>query len=191
MVAYLFCSTTLLLASTRWGRSTFELCTVHPLGSVLAINLTHIKLIFLRKYFRNTENTLGCWVVRSANATSVLCRPHGCITFKGSYKFHGTLGYKQGQLHKTKSYNQSQALCHVYISSGFFYSKLRLSCLVKANLVHFFSRGSICCFISTLLHWAKVLASGRKLLNQYQVLQSPNQWRMTSILVWGPLNWQA
>ena len=71
---FLFCSS-LPPANTRCVRSTIKLCTVHSLSSALSINLGDIKLIYHINFFGNTENhNRGCWV-RSANATSVLCRP--------------------------------------------------------------------------------------------------------------------
>ena len=76
-----FCSTSLLLARTRWVQSTFELCAVHSLSSVLAINLGHIELIFLRKYFRNTENTKGCWVRSAMPPPMVVYLSRGRINF--------------------------------------------------------------------------------------------------------------
>ena len=51
----------------------YNLCTVHFLSNLLAINLSDMLLILLIKIFGYTENrTLVCWV-RSGNATSVIC----------------------------------------------------------------------------------------------------------------------
>ena len=68
-----FCITSLPLTSTRWFNQHIQ--AFHTLRSAVDISRQHQELIFVRKILGNAQNrTRGCWV-RSANATSLLCRP--------------------------------------------------------------------------------------------------------------------
>ena len=74
-----FCSTSLSLASTRWVRSTIKL--FHTLSThtkqCTAVNksLPHQEIHISPKNLGNAKNWTWAGWMRSANATSVLCRP--------------------------------------------------------------------------------------------------------------------
>ena len=79
---FFFCSTSLPLASTRWVRSTIKPFMHCPhTKQCIAVNksLRHQEIrnskSEIRKYLGNAENRTRAGWVRSANATSVLCRP--------------------------------------------------------------------------------------------------------------------
>ena len=74
----LFCSTSLPLTSTRWFDQHFS---SFPHSKCRRLISATFRMTLFRKTVGNSENrTRGCWV-RSANATSVLCRPPRIQTF--------------------------------------------------------------------------------------------------------------